>query len=309
MVMRNPWLSKKFKIYSHKITTPLVLYHDSDWHVGPESNLNRMITIQEEVKQIKPDFRIISGDIIDDTRTLDSDNRKIIADMLEESNHICPTIVSIGNHDIAKKNGPNELDWEKDIRLDWFQEISQKTDSYLVEENKIFEGTVYFDDQIEIVCINPPYEHYFKKEEAKEDFLNIYRNKNIHFYTGEDHYHILVLHTPAVAPELVNELPILQEADIILSGHMHAGIMPPYLRPIMNHTKNHWGLRTPNNQLLWNAKYCYGELDKDGKKFLINPGVTKIAPEKGFLQVLNHFLPNESYQIELLPEKQKVLTR
>ena len=40
--MRNPWLSKKFKIYSHKITTPLVLYHDSDWHVGPESNLNRM---------------------------------------------------------------------------------------------------------------------------------------------------------------------------------------------------------------------------------------------------------------------------
>lgn len=305
------YLSKKIKIYSPKVSSKLVIYHDSDWHVGIDSDMKRMYQLQEEVERIQPDFRLISGDILDDAEARNTKNGKEVLNLLQRSEEVCPTIVSMGNHDNAHKVGKGELDWEYSFDPDWYRKIEEVTSSHLVKYNDIYEGNVWLDDQIEIVVMNPPYEHYFEKEEAKKDFLAYYQKKDLHFKTGKDHFHILVLHTPAVAPDLVQELPILKEADIVTSGHMHAGIVPPYVRPFMNVFKSHWGLRSPNNQLLWKANYCWGTISKDDTDFIVNPGVTKIGPEKiGILQILNKVLPNESYCIEVHPEeKQKVLSR
>lgn len=297
-----------FKIYSDKVKKSLVLSCDSDWHIGEKSSLKRVDAVQKRVDRVEPDYRFIVGDMIDDTKVLKTAKRKELLQSIAIAGRASVTIPCLGNHDFAHKTGRGELSWEEDVPMDWLEQVELLTAGILTYKNRVYEGIVYLDDQVEVVAMNPPFEYYFKEEESKQYFIDYYQRKKLHFATT-DRLHILLLHTPAVAPDCVEELPILQEADLVLCGHMHAGIVPPYARFAFGISKDHLGLRTPNNQLLKNAKYCWGEVEKNGVPFIINPGTTKLGPEKKLLQPLNCplLLPNEMSEIEVIPTKQKRL--
>lgn len=298
-----------FKLYTNKINKHILITLDSDWHISPNGSLIKPIIVHNTIRKLNPDIRIIAGDLIDDTSTLKGINKKRLISLLEQSQTICPTIVALGNHDISKISFIDGLKWHQDLNIDWYQEIENNTSSKLVYNNKIYEGTVYLDNKIEIICLNPPYLYYFINKEEPNSFLNIYQNKNINFITDESYYHILVIHSSVAAIEVINDIPVINNADLILSGHMHGGMVPFIARKLGKLDNTHYGIFTPNEKVLWNAKYCYGKIIKGNKTFLINPGITKLGPEKGIISNLNFIYPSEIYKIDLIPTKKRILKK
>lgn len=303
MIIRN------FKIYTNKINKHFLISLDSDWHISSNGSVTNALMVNKVIKEIKPDIRIIAGDIIDDTSTLLGNNVKKIVKILKESESICPTLISLGNHDISKISFTDNIKWHQDLRLNWYQELENNTSSKLVYNNKLYEGTVYLNDKIEIISLNPPYSYYFTNRESTDNFLSIYQKRNINFLTDESYYHILVVHSASALIELVDTLSIVKNADLILSGHMHGGMLPLIIRNIVEFSSTHYGLCTPNQKILKDAKYCYGKIVRNNKIFLINPGLTKIGPEKGLISNLNCIYPSEMYTIDLIPIKKRSLKR
>ena len=106
-----------------------------------------------------------------------------------------------------------------------------------------------------------------------------------------DKYNILLCHSPVnvLDDEVLEKTKLLSNIDLILSGHMHNGMVPPILEKIW---KGNSGIITPSKKLYPKAKTTRGIIKKQNKVLIISGGITKLSfssPE--ILHPFNEFYP------------------
>jgi len=194
----------RYYIKDKKINNKFVITQISDFHNNKYKKLNNKLIYN--LKLIKPDIIVITGDFIDSRRT--DINASI--NFIKEIKEVSPIYYVNGNHESRMED--YELFKEKLIDND-----------VIVLENDIKE-IKYKDNNINIIGISDPRFVVDKRDKEKgiikEELKSIDYDKYI--------YTILLTHRP----EYINEYS-KENINLVLSGHAHGGqINIPFLGPL-----------------------------------------------------------------------------
>ena len=194
----------RYYIKDKKINNKFVITQISDFHNNKYKKLNNELIYN--LKLIKPDIIVITGDFIDSRRT--DINASI--NFINEIKEVSPIYYVNGNHESRMED--YELFKEKLVDND-----------VIVLENDIKE-IKYKDNNINIIGISDPRFAVDKRDKEKgiikEELKSIDYDKYI--------YTILLTHRP----EYINEYSE-ENINLVLSGHAHGGqINIPFLGPL-----------------------------------------------------------------------------
>ena len=109
-------------------------------------------------------------------------------------------------------------------------------------------------------------------------------------------FNILLSHTPnplIKSKKIINDYNFINDCDLILTGHNHAGLIPTFIQDIFN---NHIGLFGPFNKLI--SKTAYGYWVNDNKTLLVSNGVTKLS-NSSKAHIIRNFISNNLYSAEI----------
>lgn len=288
----------KVTINEYDITNPNIKSNKkiaflSDVH----SDSNKFEQILEILYNSKIDILLIGGDLVDSL----ADHRKNIAitDLLIEFSKYAFIFISEGNHDIVCSGKKSELKF--------WSNISKINNIYLSEFPK--KGSTVsqwsIDNNIDICIINIPLSYYIKKEEYN-DFNNQIRIMD-KTCLDINKYNILLCHSPnnLVKGDKINEYIKEKNVNLILSGHMHGGLIPNCIR------KNTYGsgLIGPYESLF--PSYAYGVIKDDNISILTTGGVVKIVDRNsGHLKsILDIIYPPEIEILNLNNNKENGITK
>lgn len=231
--------SKKIP-YTFSRTTFLVL---ADLHNNLFAKNNQLLI--EEINKINPSFIIIAGDMIVGKRTEDF---KVALSLLTELASKYTIYYGFGNHEqrmIPKGRYYNDR-WENYI------ETLKQLDVHILNNNSA--KIIKEDESIIINGLAIDLE-YFKKRRAKKmtrDYLEEKLGK-----LDDKCYNIVVAHNPLFFKEYISF-----GSDLILSGHMHGGIVR---LPILG------GVISPQYELF--PQYDAGRFEEGGQTMLISRGL------------------------------------
>ena len=194
----------RYYIKDKKINNKFVITQISDFHNNKYKKLNNELIYN--LKLIKPDIIVITGDFIDSRRT--DINASI--NFIKEIKEVSPIYYVNGNHESRMED--YELFKEKLVDND-----------VIVLENDVKE-IKYKDNNINIIGISDPRFVVDKRDKEKgiikEELKSIDYDKYI--------YTILLTHRP----EYINEYS-KENINLVLSGHAHGGqINIPFLGPL-----------------------------------------------------------------------------
>lgn len=188
----------------------------SDIHYSKHYDETIFYKIIQNLKQHEPNYICVAGDIIDDSKTLDDEvlkNRLI--DFFKKLSLISPVFFIIGNHDMTEfKN--NEAYYK--YNRDFFSSLNKLPNITFLENNS---ETI---DDINFIGMNTNFEYYQKTKEKTVDALNN-DFKNLEKYIKKGKYNILLFHSPINILKVDN----IEKIDLVLSGHMHNGLVFKFL--------------------------------------------------------------------------------
>lgn len=235
----------------------------SDIHFDVDYDVLILEKILENLKINKPNYICIAGDIIDNSDLIY--NEKVmdqLRNFIKKLSFIASTIVSIGNHDITcGRNSSNIIDINK-----WFMTLNTIENVYYLYNKSLVRDKICF------TSYNPPYQYYKKKEHIKI-FINDIDKK---ISMNKKYYNILLCHSPinVLKKESLNKSKQLKKANLILSGHMHNGLV----FKIFDHKGNR-GLIDPYKRL--SPRYARGmvkqNIDNKEITLVISGGVLKFS--------------------------------
>ena len=209
---------------------------------------------------------------------------KIIINWLKELSLYYKTIVSLGNHDFLRKENNG---YRYEYLKDFWEEINSIDNIYLSHFN-----TLYEDDNVFIYMPELDYryyENYNKDEDLYYLLKKINTDKDIITNLDPHKIKIMMIHSPYL---LQNEdvLKLISEFDIVLSGHMHNGLVLPVLDELI---KNNKGITTPTGKLFKDNCRGYKNVYVNGKyvRFIMSGGITKLSKNSGFLSHFNGLYP------------------
>lgn len=257
--------------YNLNGTVDTNIVHISDIHYYNKKCIKRLNKILEKIKKIKPNYICITGDITDESRVY---NEEIFLDWLTKLASISKVIICLGNHEYY-------LNCEKNIfglNYELMDKIKKIKNIYLLNnENKKI-------DKINFIGLNLTFEHYMSNNECNESFKKYIK----YVKTDKNCYNVLLCHTPSNIIDNINEL----NCELVLSGHMHGGIMPHIFRKIF---KNR-GLISPQKKLF--PKNIYGHIKINNKNLIITSGVVVFSHFNNF-RFLNTFFAPEIVNIKV----------
>lgn len=197
-----------YQIASNKIPNEFNNYkiiQISDFHNNTSSKLTKKLIA--EIKNQKPNIIVITGDLIDSTKT----NVDIAIDMIKEIIEIAPVYYVTGNHEART----NEYDNLKSQMI----ELGVKILENEAQEIQLNNST------INILGINDPS---FNKERDILDSEIVKSNmENIQY--NEDNFTILLSHRPEVF-----KIYVEKNIDLVFTGHAHGGqIRLPFIGGII----------------------------------------------------------------------------
>ena len=261
--------NKKYQI-DNKLNKKIVLI--SDIHYNSKKDIKHLNKILSNIKKINPDYICIPGDVTDKSNILDLD---LLIDWFKKLSLITTVIVSLGNHEfrINKKRNLYGLNQEYITKMNSIKNL------YLLDnKNKII-------DNINFIGLTLPIKYY------KEDscFVNEYKEYLKNIKSNNKYYNILLCHSPIdiIKKEILKDVNV----DLILCGHMHGGIVPNLLKPIMKKR----GLISPEKKLF--PKDVYGHIKRLNKHIIISNGIS-VLPEKYFPK-LKELFSSEIVEIDL----------
>jgi predicted MPP superfamily phosphohydrolase len=194
----------KYDIKDKKINNKFVIAQISDFHNNKYKKLNNELI--NNLKLIKPDVIVITGDFIDSRRT----NINVSVNFIKEIKDISPIYYVNGNHE---------------SRIEDYKLFKEKLidNDVIVLENDIKE-IKYKDNIINIIGISDPRFIVDKKDKEKEIINEELRSIDYDKYI----YTILLTHRP----EYINEYS-KENINLVLSGHAHGGqINIPLIGPL-----------------------------------------------------------------------------
>lgn len=257
---------KRYQEYTKKKINNKKIFLLSDIHIGKKFNIKKLKLIKKEIEKEKPDYICIPGDIIDNTNAI-AIYEDIILNFLNDINK-SKVIISLGNHDICKLVREKKCKrWEYDKREDFFDKIKKIKNVHLLENEK------YIDKDICFIGLSLSYEYYKIYGES----VNLLKEElnNIKLKIDKDKYNVLLCHSPQrLFNEKVIKTNFMKDIDLILSGHMHNGMVHPIMEIVWKGNK---GIITPTKELFPNANYTRGRIEKNDKVLIISGGITKLS--------------------------------
>lgn len=234
-----------------------VIFHMADIHFSNNTKESLFRKILEKVYDIKPDYIMITGDLIDQPSiTKDRIRIKKFVNFLSCMGDVSKVLISIGNHDAYD-----------DDDLKFFKKINELKNIYVLDNNK------YVDDYIYAYGITLPSEYYYNIS-GKEDVNTLLKilKKNYRMISNlpGNLVHVCLCHSP-ICLGLRDVQERLKEFDLVLSGHMHNGMVTPFVSKF----GGHWGLIDPPKKLF--PRICRGRVKLRNYDLIITPGITKLS--------------------------------
>jgi predicted MPP superfamily phosphohydrolase len=290
-------ITKKYELSSNKIKKDVNIALFSDIHYSNIISTKKLKKITDNLIQNNPDFICIAGDIIDNNNILDNKPKmKIFYDWLISLTSIAPTIIILGNHDFYKltyQRFSKKLKYKTPTKM--INTLKKIPNLYLLNNKGITINNINFHGY------QAPVEYYKynkidKIRESNEILINDFNQKMK--IENNDNYNVLLFHSPIriFNDECFKEISDLNNMDLVLTGHMHNGLVPNFLERII--PKN-YGIIGPFSNFF--PKYARGIITKNKKNnMIISGGITKFAESNPkFMLLFNHFYKPEIDYIKL----------
>ena len=270
---------RRLVIYTDKISTKKKILIYSDLHLGfKKGNDFREIAKIQELRPENFDCILLPGDIIHHFGVfLDSEKLKSVLKTLKLLTGETPTYYILGNHDQYKRF--HFEDWEATNADRFCQELYGLGNFLQLED-----GVLYKDGEIELKGLNISASYSLLGHEREQAFLEEY-NQVVHEGNfSKQCFSIFMVHDPKSIYRLSKKNGHVLEAntDLVLSGHMHDGLVPRCFQSILKGR----GLLSPDYTIL--PRYAYGVREVGESLFYIN-GAMNAFIENEFLNRLYGF--------------------
>ena len=266
-------------IKNNKISKDIKLCYISDIH----SDINKLKSILEDVTKSKVSALLIGGDLLNSIE--DYTEKNIIKDLLIEASKKIDIYIGLGNHELVYYEETKEFK-ENDTKY-WkeLNEIKRINVSEYPNKKTTF-ARWSINEDIDVSALNLSIEYYWggeRKEDLKK-YIKVLDKVN------PKKYNILLLHTPINLIDNKKLMDELKEYDLILTGHMHSGLVPKIFRKEFGA-----GLVGPYKNLF--PKYSYGMIKDENTTILISGGINKFSDTSGMPFIRNKHFKNFLYKI------------
>lgn len=249
-------------VYSSKALKDITLIHLADIHFNKNTKDILLKQIKEEIFKQNPDYVVITGDIIDNPSVVkDKIKIKKLVLFLTDLGNFTKVIISLGNHDIFKMD-----DYK------FFKNLNDLKNIYVLDNDN------YMDDSIYISGFTLPTNYYYNisdKESVEILIEHLKKYKNLTTNLPVFLPKVSLIHSPIKLTDK-EVLTILKEYDLLLCGHTHGGMVPPFLDKCF---KKNQGIIAPNKTLF--PEIARGKIEKfvGNKKItiIINGAITKLS--------------------------------
>lgn len=263
-------ITNNYMITSPKIKENKQIAYLSDVH----SDIAKLRAATEELQKLNIRILLLGGDLVDSTK--DYRSKAKIKELLQELSNTMKIYIGMGNHEFIHYTkdveGVRSEVKSKDIK--YWNELGSMHNIY-VSELPVEGSTItkwYFDSDLDISALNFPIEFYLNNEKRK-DFLKQLKVMEDSIINKKK-YNILLCHTPRNLVRngiICEDMESLQGFNLILSGHMHAGLVPSVLRS----NKFGGGFVGPHASVL--PEYAYGLVVNKRIATLTSGGITKVT--------------------------------
>lgn len=282
--MKNIEIVKNI-LSSKKLKKDITFIHIGDIHYNETTSTKKLEYIKYAIEDAHPDYIFITGDLLDRPKiTKNKEKIKLLVSWLNSLGNIAKVFISLGNHDIIL---------EEDYKF--FNKLNDINYIYVLNNQS------YEDENVFISGFTLPTNYYYniEKHEDEDALLETLQN-NFNLVTNlpKKKYKVALIHSPILLSEK-KVVEKLKEYDLILSGHMHNGLIPRILDKII---KNNYGLISPDKRFF--AKNTRGKIKTKYYTIIITGGITKLSPSSTkILSKLNGLYPISINKITVKGEK------
>jgi len=197
----------------------------ADLHFSDAFNEKKYDLIFRSIIDKNPDYIVLAGDNIDlDNVFDDANDKRRFFEILTELSFLAPTIVGFGSHDFTRVEGKNST---FHLSNAWVQETKNMKNVHLLHNH------IYEDKKIRFIGYTQSDAYYFEKEvlESKERMVTEVQQNFACEDINEDKFNLLICHSPIFTLEdtLFEQVGFWKNLDLILSGHMHRGLVFNFL--------------------------------------------------------------------------------
>ena len=268
-------ISETYIVDNKKVNKRIVVL--SDIHYWSKKHAKKLDEIIDYLKTIEYDFICIPGDLINDGKPSDTE---ILVNFIEKISVDTKVIISLGNHDTMILK--NKRKYYKNEEL--FNKISEIKNVYLLDNDYCEINHVRF------IGVTLPNDYYNYNE--NDNYFYRYIN-NIYDELPKNCYNVVLCHSPAsIREEIINNIPFFKNVNLVISGHLHAGLIPSKLRKSFKGR----GIISPHKCFF--PKRCYGKHKVGNFDLVISPGITKFSDNTIFKYV-NFMFKKEIVIIDL----------
>lgn len=289
-------LDKRLQVNRHyykvKDSKPIHIKFFGDLHHCNFFQDEKLDTIEKELQQSPTDYVCIVGDLIDSTNYLHTNKEKKekLIKWLKKIGSQYKVFLTLGNHDFTYYKGQTKI---KDIQEDFFEELENVPGIFVSHYDPYYEDTSVIIYQLEL-----EYDYYTGKKHENInvllDTLEAQKEKMTHL--DDKKVKVLMVHSPIFITH-PRVLEYIKDFDFIIAGHMHNGLVPPFLTNLIPGNR---GLISPYLEPFVNHTRGVETIKLEGKdiSMIITGGITKLQNCAPFyLDMLNCFYPMQMDEI------------
>lgn len=276
-------------LYNKKINKDIIIAHISDIHFSKTTKYKKLEDLLNYIKNIKPNYIMITGDLIDIPNITKDSKIKELISFLTKLSKIAKVLISLGNHDIILKED-----------FIFFEHLNSLNNIHVLNDSS------YIDEFIYVLGVTLPNEYYYNITGAESTDLLIAKLNNlgnlIH-KLPKNIYHIAMIHSPINLTDK-SVLEKLSNFDLILSGHTHNGMVPDCLNFLF---RGNMGIIAPRKN--WFPKIAKGKIviknNNSNITIIINGAITKLSLQSGKIFSKFNFVYNASVNKIILKKERK----
>lgn len=261
----NRFVVREYEVSSAKLTRPCTMLLLSDLHNKTYGFKNRKLL--DKIEELAPDALLLAGDMLTAQK---GEEFSPALELVEELARKYKIYYGMGNHEYRLKLYPQQYG---NVYEEYLGGLKKAGVSPLINENL---RLPFCNASVCGSEIDRCYYKRFRKHPMNPDYLERLLGK-----ASEDSFQILIAHNPDYFEEYA-----AWGADLVVSGHVHGGIMRlPFLG----------GVLSPNLSLF--PRYDGGEFQEGSSTMILSRGLgTHTLP-------LRIFNPGELVRIKLIPAK------